>query len=193
MFTNSLIRQMNQQSRELRALKSRQTIPGDSVQTQSYRNEFHQTITIGNVANAHVGRIGCIVYAHAVDIKTGEPKSQPGLFSANIQVKQSGHDWTDPIPQFSPDGVGALEQRWTQTKLDGDQMQIALYVLNGGDLVGDENQGYHGELPTRSFQTSIISVGDTGWVIDRMAGQITYDIVYQSHPSEQVVNFDYSA
>lgn len=191
MFTNSVIRQMNQQSRELRALKSRQTIPGDSVQTQSYRNEFHQTITIGNVANASTGRAGCIVYAHAVDIKTGEPKSQPGLFSANIQVKQSGHDWTDPIPQFTPDGVGALEQRWTQTKLDGDQMQIALYVMNGGEVIG-EGGSQVGVLTTRSFQTSIISVGDTGWVIDRMVGQITYDIVYQSHPSEQVVNFDYN-
>ena len=192
MFTNSVIRQMNQQSRELRALKSRQTIPGDSVQTQSYRNEFHQTITVGNVANASAGTVGCTVYAHAVDIKTGEPKSQPGLFNANIQVKQSGHDWTDPIPQFSPDGEGALEQRWTQTKLEGNQMQIALYVLNGGDLVGDENQGYHGELTTRGFQTSIISVGDTGWVIDRMVGQITYYVTYPGHSGEQTVNFDYT-
>lgn len=191
MFTNSIIRQMNQQSRELRALKSRQTIPGDSVQTQSFRNEFHQTITIGNVANASTGRVGCIVYAHAVDINTGEPKSQPGLFSANIQVKQSGHGWTDPIPQFTPDGVGALEQRWTQTKLDGDQMQIALYVMNGGEVVG-EGGSQVGVLTTRSFQTSIISVGDTGWVIDRMVGQITYDIVYQSQSSQQVVNFDYN-
>lgn len=192
MFTNSIIRQMNAQSRELRALKSRQTIPGDAVQTKSFRSEFGRTVTVGNVANAHDGIVRCIVYAHAVDIKTGEPKSQPGLFSANIQVKQSGHSWTDPIPQFSPQGKGALEQRWTQTKLDGDQMQIALYVLNGGDLVGDENQGYHGELTTRSFQTSIISVGDTGWVIDRMVGQITYYITYPGHSGEQVVNFDYT-
>ena len=192
MFTNSIIRQMNQQSRELRALKSRQTIPGDSVQTQSYRDEFHQTITLGNVANASYATAGCIVYAHAVDIKTGEPKSQPGLFNANIQVKQSGHDWTDPIPPYTPQGDGALEQRWTQTKLDGDQMQIALYVMNGGELVGDADQGYHGEMPARSFQTSIISVGDTGWVIDRMVGKITYYIVYQNHSSEQVVNFDYN-
>lgn len=191
MFTNSIIRQMNQQSRELRALKSRQTIPGDSVQTQSFRNEFHQTITIGNIANASTGRADCIVYAHAVDIKTGEPKSQPGLFSANIQVKQSGHDWTDPIPPYTPQGDGALEQRWTQTKLDGDQMQIALYVMNGGEVVG-EGGSQVGVLTTRSFQTSIISVGDTGWVIDRMVGQITYDIVYQSHSSQQVVNFDYN-
>lgn len=182
---------MNQQSRELRALKSRQTIPGDSVQTQSFRDEFHQTITIGNVANAHDGILQCIVYAHAIDIKTGEPKSQPGLFSANIQVKQSGHDWTDPIPQFTPRAVGALEQRWTQTKLDGNQMQIALYVLNGGEIVG-EGGSQHGVLTTRSFQTSIISVGDTGWVIDRMTGQITYNIIYQSQSSQQAVYFDYT-
>ena len=182
---------MNQQSRELRALKSRQTIPGDSVQTQSFRDEFHQTITIGNIMNASDGILRCIVYAHAVDIKTGEPKNQPGLFSANIQVKQSGHDWTDPIPQFTPGADGALEQRWTQTKLDGDQMQIALYVLNGGEIVG-EGGSQHGELTTRSFQASIISVGDTGWVIDRMVGQITYYITYPGHSSEQVVYFDYT-
>lgn len=191
MITNSVIRQMNAQSRELRALKSRQTIPGDSVQMQSFRSEFHHTITIGNIANAYNGIVRCIVYAHAVDIKTGEPKSQPGLFSANIQVKQSGHDWSDPIPQFTPDGVGALEQRWTQTKLDGAQIQIALYVLNGGEIVGEGGAQY-GVLTTRSFQTSIISVGDTGWVIDRMAGQITYNIIYQSQTSQQVVNFDYN-
>lgn len=191
MITNSVIRQINAQSRELRALKSRQTIPGDSVQMQSFRSEFHHTITIGNIANAYNGIVRCIVYAHAVDIKTGEPKSQPGLFSANIQVKQSGHDWSDPIPQFTPDGVGALEQRWTQTKLDGAQIQIALYVLNGGEIVGEGGAQY-GVLTTRSFQTSIISVGDTGWVIDRMAGQITYNIIYQSQTSQQVVNFDYN-
>ena len=158
---------------------------------QSFRSEFHHTITIGNIANAYNGIVRCIVYAHAVDIKTGEPKSQPGLFSANIQVKQSGHDWSDPIPQFTPDGVGALEQRWTQTKLDGAQIQIALYVLNGGEIVGEGGAQY-GVLTTRSFQTSIISVGDTGWVIDRMAGQITYNIIYQSQTSQQVVNFDYN-
>lgn len=191
MITNSVIRQMNAQSRELRALKSRQTIPGDAIQTKSFRSEFGQTITVGNIANAHDGIVRCIVYAHAVDIKTGEPKSQPGLFSANIQVKQSGHSWTDPIPQFTLGADGALEQRWTQTKLNGDQMQIALYVLNGGEIVGEGGAQY-GVLTTRSFQTSIISVGDTGWVIDRMAGQITYDIVYQSQTSQQVVNFDYN-
>lgn len=193
MFTNNIIRQMNQQSRELRALKSRQTIPGDSVQTHSYRNEFHQTITIGNIQYAYYGVLFCQVYAHAVDIVTGARTSGIGLTSFNLQVKQSGHGWYDPIPVTTPGGDGVMEQRTSNISVDSSgNAKISLYVLNDGDIVGDENQGYHGELTTRSFQTSIISVGDTGWVIDRMVGQITYYITYPGHSGEQTVNFDYT-
>ena len=192
MFTNSIIRQMNQQSRELRALKSRQTIPGDSIEIHSMRNEFHQTITLGNVQNAYGATLFSQVYAHAVDIVTGARTSDIGLTSFNLQVKQSGHGWNDPIPVTTPTAMGVMEQRISNISVDSSgNVKISLYVLNEGDIVGEGGSQY-GVLPARGFQTSIISVGTTGFVIDRIVGHITYSIVYQSHGSQQVVNFDYN-
>lgn len=193
MFTNSIIRQMNQQSRELRALKSRQTIPGDSFEIHSMRNEFHQTITLGNIPNAYGATLFSQVYAHAVDTVTGARTSDIGLTSFNLQVKQSGHGWDDPIPATTPIAMGVMEQRISNISVDSSgNAKISLYVLNEGKIVGDADQGYHGELTTRGFQTSIISVGTTGFVIDRIVGYIRYSIMYQSHGSQQVVNFDYN-
>lgn len=192
MFTNSIIRQMNQQSRELRALKSRQTIPGDSIEMHSMRNEFHQTITLGNVQNAYGAILFSQVYAHAVDIVTGARTSNIGLTSFNLQVKQSGHGWDDPIPVTTPDGKGVMEQRISNISVDSSgNVKISLYVLSEGEIVGEGGSQY-GVLPARGFQTSIISVGTTGFVIDRIVGYIRYSIMYQSHGSQQVVNFDYN-
>ena len=192
MFTNSIIRQMNQQSRELRALKSRQTIPGDSIEIHSMRNEFHQTITLGNIPNAYGATLFSQVYAHAVDIVTGARTSDIGLTSFNLQVKQSGHGWDDPIPVTTPNGAGVMEQRISNISVDSSgNVKISLYVLNEGDIVGDAGSQY-GVLTTRGFQTSIISVGTTGFVIDRIVGYIRYSIMYQSHGSQQTVNFDYN-
>lgn len=192
MFTNSIIRQMNQQSRELRALKSRQTIPGDSIETHSMRNEFHQTITLGNVQNAYGAILVSQVYAHAVDIVTGARTSNIGLTSFNLQVKQSGHGWDDPIPVTTPTAEGVMEQRISNISVDGNgNVKISLYVLNEGEIVGEGGSQY-GVLSARGFQTSIISVGTTGFVVDRIVGKITYDIIYQSQTSQQVVNFDYN-
>lgn len=193
MFTNSIIRQMNQQSRELRALKSRQTIPGDSIEIHSMRNEFHQTITLGNVDNASGAVLFSQVYAHAVDIVTGARTSDIGLTSFNLQVKQSGHGWDDPIPVTTPTAMGVMEQRISNISVDSSgNAKISLYVVNEGEIVGEAGSQY-GVLTTRGFQTSIISVGTTGFVIDRIVGYIRYYITYQSQSSEQVVNFDYSA
>lgn len=192
MFTNSIIRQMNQQSRELRALKSRQTIPGDSIEIHSMRNEFHQTITLGNVQNAYGAILYSQVYAHAVDIATGARTSDIGLTSFNLQVKQSGHGWDDPIPVTTPSGKGVMEQRISNISVDSSgNAKISLYVLNDGEIVGEGGSQY-GVLTTRGFQTSIISVGTTGFVIDRIVGHITYSIAYQSQLSQQTVNFDYN-
>ena len=192
MFTNSIIRQMNQQSRELRALKSRQTIPGDSIEVHSMRNEFHQTITLGNVQNAYGAILYSQVYAHAVDIVTGARTSDIGLTSFNLQVKQSGHGWDDPIPVTTPTGNGVMEQRISNISVDSSgNVKISLYVLNEGEIVGEAGSQY-GVLTTRGFQTSIISVGTTGFVIDRIVGHITYSIAYQSQLSQQTVNFDYN-
>ena len=192
MFTNSIIRQMNQQSRELRALKSRQTIPGDSIEIHSMRNEFHQTITLGNVQNAYGATLFSQVYAHAVDIVTGARTSDIGLTSFNLQVKQSGHGWDDPIPVTTPNGAGVMEQRISNISVDSSgNVKISLYVLNEGDIVGEAGSQY-GVLTARGFQTSIISVGTTGFVIDRIVGYIRYSIMYQSHGSQQTVNFDYN-
>ena len=192
MFTNSIIRQMNQQSRELRALKSRQTIPGDSIEIHSMRNEFHQTITLGNVQNAYGATLFSQVYAHAVDIATGARTSDIGLTSFNLQVKQSGHGWDDPIPVTTPNGAGVMEQRISNISVDSSgNAKISLYVLNEGEIVGEGGSQY-GVLTARGFQTSIISVGTTGFVIDRIVGYIRYSIMYQSHGSQQVVNFDYN-
>lgn len=192
MFTNSIIRQMNQQSRELRALKSRQTIPGDSIEIHSMRNEFHQTITLGNVQNAYGANLFSQVYAHAVDIVTGARTSNIGLTSFNLQVKQSGHGWDDPIPVTTPTAAGVMEQRISNISVDSSgNAKISLYVLNEGEIVGEGGSQY-GVLPARGFQTSIISVGTTGFVVDRIVGKITYSIIYQSQTSQQVVNFDYN-
>lgn len=192
MFTNSIIRQMNQQSRELRALKSRQTIPGDSIEVHSMRNEFHQTITLGNVQNAYGANLFSQVYAHAVDIVTGARTPDIGLTSFNLQVKQSGHGWDDPIPVTTPTGNGVMEQRISNISVDSSgNVKISLYVLNEGEIVGEAGSQY-GVLTTRGFQTSIISVGTTGFVIDRIVGHITYSIAYQSQLSQQTVNFDYN-
>lgn len=192
MFTNSIIRQMNQQSRELRALKSRQTIPGDSIEVHSMRNEFHQTITLGNIANAYGATLFSQVYAHAVDIVTGARTSDIGLTSFNLQVKQSGHGWDDPIPVTTPTAMGVMEQRISNISVDSSgNAKISLYVLSEGDIVGEGGSQY-GVLTARGFQTSIISVGTTGFVIDRIVGHITYSIAYQSQLSQQTVNFDYN-
>lgn len=192
MFTNNIIRQMNQQSRELRALKSRQTIPGDSIETHSMRNEFHQTITLGNIANAYNANLFCQVYAHAVDIQSGITVTNVGLSSFNLQVKQSGHGWDDPIPVTTPGGDGEVEQRISNIYLDSNgRIKISLHVTNHGDIVGEAGSQY-GVMTTRSFQTSIIAIGTAGFVIDRMVGYISYNIAYQSQLSEQTVNFDYT-
>lgn len=193
MFTNSIIRQMNRQTQELRALKSRQTIPGDSIQTASMRNEFPTTITLGNVANAQIAYCYAQVYGHAVDIDTGAKVSDIGLTSFNLQVKRSEHGWDNPIPPTTPRASGEIEQRVANISLSEDgSVKISLYVVSNGQILG-EGGSQHGQLPTRSFQTSIISVGTTGFVIDRIAGRIIYDITYQSQSSQQIVNIDYSA
>lgn len=192
MFTNSIIRQMNRQTQELRALKSRQTIPGDSIQTASMRNEFPTTITLGNVANAHVALCYTQVYGHAVDIDTGASVSDIGLTSFNLQAKRSEHGWDNPLPPTTPDADGEMEQRTANISLGADgSVKISLYVVSNGQILG-EGGSQHGQLPTRSFQTSIISVGTTGFVIDRIVGRVVYNIIYQGHSSQQVVNIDYS-
>lgn len=193
MFTNSIIRQMNRQTQELRALKSRQTIPGDSIQTASTRNEFPTTITLGNVANAETAYCYAQVYGHAVDIDTGAKVSDIGLTSFNLQVKRSEHGWDNPIPPTTPRASGEIEQRVANISLSEDgSVKISLYVVSNGQILG-EGGSQHGQLPARSFQTSIISVGTTGFVIDRIVGRIIYDITYQSQSSQQTVNIDYSA
>ena len=156
------------------------------------RDEFHQTITLGNIQNAYSANLFSQVYAHAVDIVTGARTSDIGLTSFNLQVKQSGHGWDDPIPVTTPTEMGVMEQRISNISIDSSgNAKISLYVLNDGEIVGEGGSQY-GVLTARSFQTSIISVGTTGFVIDRIVGHITYGIIYQSQSSQQVVNFDYN-
>ena len=187
-LSNDLIRTISKVKNENRALKSTQHILGSAIPEKTYRDVFPHTITIGNVANVTYAPFHGTLEAHAVDIDT----MQAGLFTVNMQFKFVSSNWDNPIPPYEAYAQSYCEERHCITQLSDDgKLQMMFLLTNAGSLVGEAGQ-QHGTMVTQSFNVSLISVGNVAFIIDRVYGTITYNIIYQSQGSQQTHNVDIS-
>ena len=196
MQSNSLIRDVNAKRSELRALKTKQVIPGSAIVSQTSRRVFSRSFNLASVNGANRLSIGSRsatysnsmdIYLRALDPETLQPTSTPSIGSVSVQFKFGTDSWDNPISPLTT----AINPAYSPTGYIAGTLNLHQYEQTAGTAIWRGRITIAGlsQLPALTVNASVLSTGGTFWEIYRMTGVI----IWSSNTGEiRSENFDYN-